>query len=104
MSQYIEDFKGGIVIDPVYHTSAVSGSMGSPLSYVHSQKGEKMNQLSGQDLYVVTLTKLWLSAAVAIALMITTAVTTYSIVDRRQTGHAIVTTTTQQTVNYPGGK
>ena len=75
MGQYIEDLKGGKIM-------------------FDSKEEVELSKLSSDNLYVIKLTKNWLSAVTAVAFIITTAFTTYNIVDRRQTGHAIVTTTT----------
>jgi hypothetical protein len=82
MSKYIEDLQGGKII--------------------HDQKEEvELSKMSGDDIKLVKLTKMWLTAAASLFIVIAILIGVNSAIDRIETGHAITTTKTEQTVHYP---
>jgi hypothetical protein len=60
-----------------------------------------LSKMSGDDIKLIELTKLWLTAATIVIAFVTLSVGATSAIDRIETGHAIVTTT--QTVSRPDG-
>lgn len=60
-----------------------------------------LSKMSGDDIKLIELTKMWLLAVTTVIIFITMFLSINTAIDRIETGHAILTTTTRQIVSRP---